>query len=93
MKNNIDVNVEAEKKEKKELQAKPVSLKSQLIAALWVAGWSAFKFIREPMNISIKDVLLSGIGIAACFSPVYLSIVLDKVKEIRFGDKNDMGDM
>lgn len=93
MKNNIDVNVEAEKKEKKELQAKPVSLKSQLIAALWVAGWSAFKFIREPMNISIKDVLLSGIGIAACFSPVYLSIVPDKVKEIRFGDKNDMGDM
>jgi hypothetical protein len=93
MKKNIDVNVEAEKKEKKELQAKPVSLKSQLIAALWVAGWSAFKFVREPMNISIKDVLFSGIGIAACFSPVYLSIVLDKVKEIRFGDKNDMGDM
>lgn len=93
MKKNIDVNVEAEKKEKKELQAKPVSLKSQLIAALWVAGWSAFKFVREPMNISIKDVLFSGVGIAACFSPVYLSIVLDKVKEIRFGDKNDMGDM
>lgn len=90
MKKNIDVNVEAEKKEKKELQAKPVSLKSQLIAALWVAGWSAFKFVREPMNISIKDVLFSGIGIAACFSPVYLSIVLDKVKEIRFGDKSDI---
>lgn len=90
MKKNIDVNVEAEKKEKKELQAKPVSLKSQLIAALWVAGWSAFKFIREPMNISINDVLFSGLGIAACFSPVYLSIVLDKVKEIRFGDKGDI---
>lgn len=80
-------------KSKRELQAKPVSLKSQLIAAIWIAGWSAFKFMRTPLDISVKDVLFSGIGIAACFSPVYLSIVLDKVKEIRFGDKNDMGDM
>lgn len=80
-------------KSKRELQAKPVSLKSQLIAAIWIAGWSAFKFLRTPLDISVKDVLFSGIGIAACFSPVYLSIVLDKVKEIRFGDKNDMGNM
>ena len=80
-------------KSKRELQAKPVSLKSQLIAAIWIAGWSAFKFLRTPLDISVKDVLFSGIGIAACFSPVYLSIVLDKVKEIRFGDKNDIGDM
>ena len=80
-------------KSKRELQAKPVSLKSQLIAAIWIAGWSAFKFLRTPLDISVKDVLFSGIGIAACFSPVYLSIVLDKVKEIRFGDKNGMGDM
>ena len=87
--------VQSEKleKSKRELQAKPVSLKSQLIAAIWIAGWSAFKFLRTPLDISVKDVLFSGIGIAACFSPVYLSIVLDKVKEIRFGDKNDMGDM
>ena len=80
-------------KSKRELQAKPVSLKSQLIAAIWIAVWSAFKFIREPLNISVNDVLFSGLGIAACFSPVYLSIVMDKIKEIRFGDKNDMGDM
>ena len=73
---------------KHELQAKPISLKSQLIAALWIAGWSAFKFIREPTEISVNDVLFSGLGIAACFSPVYLSIVMDKIKEIRFGDKD-----
>lgn len=71
------------------LQAKPVSLKSQVIAAVWIAGWSAFKFIREPMGISVHDILFSGLGIAACFSPVYLSIVMDKIKEIRFGDKSD----
>lgn len=73
---------------KHELQAKPISLKSQLIAALWIAGWSAFKFILKPAAISVKDVLFSGLGIAACFSPVYLSIVMDKIKEIRFGDKD-----
>ena len=73
---------------KHELQAKPISLKSQLIAALWIAGWSAFKFILKPAAISVNDVLFSGLGIAACFSPVYLSIVMDKIKEIRFGDKD-----
>ena len=53
--------VQSEKleKSKRELQAKPVSLKSQLIAAIWIAGWSAFKFLRTPLDISVKDVLFS----------------------------------
>jgi hypothetical protein len=31
------------------------------------------------------DVMLSGVTIAACFLPVYFSIIMDKIKDIKFG--------
>ncbi|MBC6720321.1 hypothetical protein [Treponema sp. Marseille-Q4130] len=80
-----DESAESRKDVKQGLKAKPISLKSQIIAAIWIAGWSAFKFASDSYSIKINDVIFSGLGIAACFSPVYLSIVMDKIKEIRFG--------
>ena len=80
-----DESAESRKDIKQGLKAKPISLKSQIIAAIWIAGWSAFKFASDSYSIEINDVIFSGLGIAACFSPVYLSIVMDKIKEIRFG--------
>lgn len=65
--------------------AKPASLWAQIIAAVWIAGWSAFKFARAPEAIDMIDVMLSGVTIAACFIPVYFSIILDKIKEIKLG--------
>ena len=76
---------ENKKEARRGLQAKPISLKSQIIAAIWIAGWSAFKFASDRYSIGINEVIFSGLGIAACFSPVYLSIVMDKIKEIKFG--------
>ena len=73
------------KGEKRGLQAKAISLKSQILASIWIAGWAAYKFTRTGAVIEISDIIFSGLGIAACFSPVYLSIVMDKIKEIRFG--------
>lgn len=73
----------AEEKEKP-IKAKSASLIGQIFAAVWIACWCSYKFIKG--TIEVTDVLYSGIGIAACFSPVYFSIVLDKIKEIRFGD-------
>lgn len=68
-----------------EVKAKGVSLIGQIFAAVWVAFWCTYKFVKTS-DISVTDVLYSGIGMAACFSPVYFSIVLDKIKDIRFGD-------
>ena len=76
---------ENKKEARRGLQAKPISLKSQIIASIWIAGWTAYKFVRFGSSIEINDVIFSGLGIAACFSPVYLSIIMDKIKEIRFG--------
>lgn len=69
----------------KEVKAKDVSLIGQIVGALWVAGFSAYKFIKGEFEIT--EVILSGIAIASCFSPVYFSILMDKVKEIKMGGK------
>jgi len=62
--------------------AKDSSLLAQIIAALWIAGWCSYAFITGN-GIAIIDIILSGIGIAAMFIPVYFSIIMDKVKEIK----------
>lgn len=76
-----------ENQEEKAIKAKTASLWGQIIAALWVAGWSAFDFIKNFASIQITDIIFSGLAIAACFSPVYFNLLLDKIKEIKWGDK------
>lgn len=65
--------------------AKGSSLWAQIIAAVWIAAWSAFKFARNPEVIDVTDVMLSGVSIAACFLPVYFSIIMDKVRDMKIG--------
>ena len=72
--------------------AKGVSLVGQIIGAVWIGGWNAFQFIHDILNnihVDVTDIIYSGVAVVACFSPVYVSIILDKIKDIRFGDKND----
>lgn len=64
--------------------AKGSSKVAQMFAAFWIAGWSAYKFVSGA-SITVEDIMLSGIGIAATFTPVYFSIILDKIKDIRIG--------
>lgn len=67
--------------EGKLIHAKDSSLFAQIIAALWIAGWCSYAFLLGK-DIQITDVILSGIGIAAMFMPVYFSIIMDKIKDI-----------
>lgn len=73
-----------EVKTEKKGKAKITSLIAQIVAALWVAFWSGKKFIDN--GGSITDIIFSGFAIAACFSPVYFNLVLDKIKKIKFGE-------
>ena len=73
----------SEETEKKELKAKPVSLIGQIIAAVWIAGWTAFYIFKNVSTVAIKDIILSGIAIVGCFSPVYFNMLLDKIKDIK----------
>lgn len=74
----------SEQSKKKTYKAKTTSLIAQIIAALWVAVWCAKKFMTSGGETN--DIILSGFAIAACFSPVYFNMILDKVKSIRFGE-------
>lgn len=77
---------------KKTGKAKITSLVAQALAAFWIGFWNALQFakmIKSGMHIEVTDIILSGLSIAACFSPVYFSMIMDKIKSIRFGDKNE----
>ncbi len=76
--------------EKKELKAKPVSLIGQIVAAVWVAGWTSWQNAQDIIagrHIDVLDIGLSGLLIVACFSPVYLNLFMDKIRDIKWGTK------
>jgi hypothetical protein len=73
---------------KKGKGAKDVSLLSMIVAGVWIAALSVLKavwplFSDKTFGLEMGDILLSGIVLAAVFTPVYLSIVLDKIKDIK----------
>ena len=74
--------------ENKGIKAKGASLWGQIAAAGWIAGWSAAQFIKDltaGRPLDIKTVVISGVAIAACFTPVYFNLLMDKIREIKLG--------
>ena len=77
----------AEEKEKG-IKANSASLWGQIIAAIWIGGWSTAQNIKDIIagnHIDIKEIIFSGLAIAACFTPVYFNLIMDKIKEIKLG--------
>lgn len=77
-----------ENKEGKIIKAKSASLWGQIVAALWIAGWTTAQNIKDLISsnhIDIKEIIFSGLAIAACFTPVYFNLIMDKIKEIKLG--------
>jgi hypothetical protein len=78
--------------EKKGRGAKDVSLASMVIAGVWISVLSLLKAFWHLMSatefgLTMEEILLSGIVLAAVFTPVYLSIVLDKIRDIKIQGK------
>lgn len=71
------------------MKAKTSSLWAQIVAALWIAGWTAWKFIVTPESITVTDIILSGFAVAAGFLPVYFGIIMDKIRDIKLGGKTE----
>ena len=74
--------------EKKGIKAKGASLCGQIAAAVWIGGWNAAQIIKDltaGVHISGQDIIISGLAIAACFTPVYFNLIMDKIKEIKVG--------
>jgi hypothetical protein len=63
-------------KKNKALKAKGISFGYQNIAAIWIIVWSVRKFLSE--SPTIREIIVSGLAIAACFTPVYFNLIMDK---------------
>lgn len=73
--------------------AKEISKWSMVIASFWIgilslikAFWPLF-VIDRSFGLEMGDIIFSGVALAAIFTPVYFSIFLDKVKDIKVGGK------
>jgi hypothetical protein len=73
---------EKELQEGKKMGAKQYSLFAQIFSGLWIAVLTILKGLKI-INLELGDIIYSGVAVAAIFSPVYFSIFLDKIKEIR----------
>jgi hypothetical protein len=77
---------------KKSRGAKDVSLASMIVAGIWIGALSLLKAFwallsNKDFGLTMEEILLSGVVLAAIFTPIYLSIILDKIKDIRLGGK------
>ena len=74
----------------KTASAKEISKWSMVVAALWIGVLSLVKgvwglFSAKAFGLEMIDIIYSGLALAAVFSPVYLSIMLEKIRDIRAG--------
>jgi polyferredoxin len=79
-----------EKIEEKKAGPKDISFKSMIVASVWVgvltlakAVWAIFS--DKAFGLTMSEILITGFAMCAFFSPVYLSIALDKIKDIKIG--------
>jgi hypothetical protein len=70
--------------EEKRIGAKQYSLFAQIFSGLWIAVHTILKGFGIT-RLEMSDIVYSGIAIAAIFMPVYFSIFLDKIKDIKIG--------
>lgn len=72
--------------EKERPGAKQISLVAQILSCLWIAVHTVLKGLGIT-RLEMSDIIYSGIAIAAIFMPVYFSIFLDKIRDIKFGGR------
>lgn len=70
--------------EKKTVSAKSQSQWAMVFAAIWIGVGTIAKGLNL-ISLDMSDVIYSGMAIAACFTPVYFSIIMDKIKDIKLG--------
>jgi hypothetical protein len=64
--------------------AKTTSKFAQVFAATWIVVLTILKGCGI-IKLQIEEIIYSGVSIAAIFMPVYFSIWLEKIRDIRFG--------
>ena len=64
--------------------AKVQSRCAMIFSGLWIAVLTIMKGLGK-CNLEVTDIIYSGVAITAVWTPTFLSIFLDKLKDISFG--------
>lgn len=67
--------------------AKTQSRWAMLFSTVWIAVLTVLHGLGV-ISLEVTDIIYSAIAIVGVWSPAYMSIWLDKIKEIRFGDES-----
>ena len=63
--------------------AKVLSKTAMIIAVPWIGVLTILKGLGYLNGITVKDIIYTGVAFVAIWAPTYLSIILDKVKDIK----------
>ena len=66
--------------------AKNMSKAAMAFSSTWIAVLTIMKGFGI-IDLEVTEIAVSGLAICAPWCPTYVSIWLDKIKSIRFGDK------
>ena len=73
------------------VSAREISKWSMVVAALWIGILSIVKAVwplfsgGAQFGLEMNEIILSGLALAAVFTPVYFSIFLEKIRDIKTG--------
>jgi len=79
---------EIEEQEKKTPGAKVLSKIAMVLSGVWIMALTLLKAFGL-INIEITDIIYSAIAIVAVWTPTYLSVILDKLKDLKPGNKDE----
>lgn len=60
--------------------AKLLSKGAMIVSSLWIAVLTLVKGYGK-INLSIEEIIISGAAITAVWTPTFISIITDKIKE------------
>lgn len=60
--------------------AKLLSKEAMIVSSLWIAVLTIMKGYGK-INLSIEEIIISGAAITAVWTPTFISIITDKIKE------------
>ena len=60
--------------------AKFLSKGAMIVSSLWIAVLTIMKGYGK-INLSIEEIIISGAAITAVWTPTFISIITDKIKE------------
>jgi multidrug transporter EmrE-like cation transporter len=81
MEEEVKVEEKTETKNSK-FKAKSLSKISMIVAGLWIMVMTILKGFKK-IDLSVNEIIWSGIAVAAVWSPTYFSVLMDKIKDIK----------